>query len=122
VVERSRELVESLRARGMQVLFGDASRPGILEHAHLEHASVLVIAAPGAFQTREVLERARRLNPSVDTVVRTHSEAELRYLEQAGVGLAVMGERELAIGMARYALAAAQPIKARTPYDASVNT
>jgi CPA2 family monovalent cation:H+ antiporter-2 len=122
VVERSRELVESARARGMQVLFGDASRPGILEHAHLEHASVLVIAAPGAFQTREVLERARRLNPSVDTVVRTHSEAELRYLEQAGVGLAVMGERELAIGMARYALAAAQPIKARTPYDASVNT
>jgi hypothetical protein len=54
--------------------------------------------------------------------VRTHSEAELRYLEQAGVGLAVMGERELAIGMARYALGAAQPIKARTPYDASVNT
>jgi len=93
IVERSRDLVESLRARGMHVLFGDASRPGILEHAHLEHASVLVIAAPGAFQTREVLDRARRLNPTLDTVARTHSEAEQRYLEQHGVGLAIMGER-----------------------------
>ena len=117
VVERSRELVESLRARGMRVLFGDASRPGILEHAHLEHASVLVIAAPGAFQTREVLDRARRLNPTLDTVARTHSEAEQRYLEQHGVGLAVMGERELAIGMARYALSASRPSQARTSYD-----
>jgi CPA2 family monovalent cation:H+ antiporter-2 len=81
VVERNRELVESLRARGMHALFGDASRPGILEHAHLENASVLVIAAPGAFQTREVLERARRINPDVDTVVRTHSAAEQGYLE-----------------------------------------
>jgi CPA2 family monovalent cation:H+ antiporter-2 len=118
VVERSRELVESLRARGMQVLFGDASRPGILEHAHLEHASVLVIAAPGAFQTREILGRARRLNPNVDTVVRTHSEAEQRYLEQAGVGLAVMGERELAIGMARYALSGSLPNQAPRSFDA----
>jgi len=117
VVERSRQLVESMRARGMHALFGDASRPGILEHAHLEHASVLVIAAPGAFQTREVLQRARRLNPDVDTVVRTHSESEQRYLEKAGVGLAVMGERELAIGMARYALSAALPVRVPGSYD-----
>ena len=117
VVERSRDLVESLRARGMYVLFGDASRPGILEHAHLEHARLLVIAAPGAFQTREVLERARRLNPTLDTVARTHSEAEQRYLEQHGVGLAVMGERELAIGMARYAVSASRPSQAPRSYD-----
>jgi CPA2 family monovalent cation:H+ antiporter-2 len=118
VIERSRELVESLRARGMHVLFGDASRPGILEHAHLENASVLVIAAPGAFQTREVLVRARRLNPTLDTVARTHSEAEQRYLEEHGVGLAVMGERELAIGMARYALGASRPTQSARSYDA----
>ena len=119
VVERNRELVESLRARGMHALFGDASRPGILEHAHIENASVLVIAAPGAFQTREVLERARRINPDVDTVVRTHSAAEQGYLEKAGVGLAVMGERELALGMARYAVNAARPSHAPKAFDAA---
>ena len=104
VVESDREWVESLRARGEPVLFGDATRPGILEHAHVEKARMLVIAAPGAFQAREILAHARRLNPQIDIVARTHSETEQRYLEQQGVGLAVMGERELALGMARYAL------------------
>jgi len=104
VVEQDRELVESLRARGISTLFGDAARPGILEHAHVERARMLVVASPGAFQTREIIARARRLNPSIDTVARTHSEAEQRYLEKEGIGLAVMGERELALGMTRYAL------------------
>jgi len=96
--------VEELRERGVSVLFGDASRPGILEHAHVERARLIVVATPGAYRTREMLRRARKLNPAIDSVVRTHSEAEQRYLEAEGVGLAVMGERELALGMARYAL------------------
>jgi K+:H+ antiporter len=104
VVEYDREWVESLRARGVPVLFGNATRPGILEHAHVAQARILVIAAPGVFQAREILVRARRLNPTIDVVVRTHSEAEQAYLEEQGVGLAVMGERELALGMTRYAL------------------
>jgi CPA2 family monovalent cation:H+ antiporter-2 len=52
-----------------------------------------------------VLETARRLNPRIRTAVRTHSEAELRRLQDAGVGLVVSGERELALAMANYALA-----------------
>jgi hypothetical protein len=36
--------------------------------------------------------------------VRTHSAASQEYFEQIGVGRAFMGERELALGMARYAL------------------
>ena len=38
------------------------------------------------------------------SVVRTHSEEERAYLERAGADLAVVGERELARTMARYAL------------------
>ena len=104
VVEYDREWVETLRARGVRVLFGNATRPGILEHAHLARARMLVIAAPGTYQAREILSRARRINPGIEVVARTHSEAEQRLLEQQGVGLALMGERELALGMARYAL------------------
>ena len=49
--------------------------------------------------------RARpRVNPRIDTVVRAHREGEFAYLERQGVGLAVMGERELALGMMDYAL------------------
>ena len=37
-------------------------------------------------------------------MVRAHSEGELARLREQGVGLAVMGERELALGMLEYAL------------------
>jgi CPA2 family monovalent cation:H+ antiporter-2 len=103
VVEQNREEVEALRARGMPALFGDASRPGILEHAHLERARLLVVSAPDAFQARLILEHARKVNPGIDTVVRTHSDEERAHLEQGGVGRAVVGERELALAIIRYA-------------------
>jgi CPA2 family monovalent cation:H+ antiporter-2 len=104
VVERNRESVEALRKRGLPVLYGDATRPGILKHAHLERARTLVIAAPGAYHGRRIIEIARSVNRDIDIVARTHSEAEQRYLEKQGVSMAVMGERELALGMTRYAL------------------
>jgi CPA2 family monovalent cation:H+ antiporter-2 len=104
VIEQDRLVVEKLRARGVHAVFGDAARPGILEHAHTEHARVLIVTAPEPIHARRVVTLARRLNPEVDTVVRTHTSADQAYLERLGVGLAVMGERELALGMTRYAL------------------
>ncbi|HVX39668.1 MAG TPA: cation:proton antiporter [Gemmatimonadaceae bacterium] len=106
VVEKDRERVEALRRRGLHVLFGDASRAAVLEHAGLERARLLVIAAPGTYQARAILDLAREENPELDTVVRTHSTAEQVHLERQGVGAVVVGERELALGMARYALGA----------------
>ena len=104
VIERSRELFESLRDRGVPAVYGNATRSTVLELAHPERARLLIVTAPDPFQARAVVEAARRINPTIATVVRTHSEEERAYLEKAGVGLAVMGERELARTMARYAL------------------
>jgi CPA2 family monovalent cation:H+ antiporter-2 len=104
VVERDRRRAEELRARGQAVVWGDAAAPGVLEAAHVESARLLVIAAPDAFQARRILEVARRANPRIDTVARAHGNAELKYLERQGVGLTLMGERELALGMMDYAL------------------
>ena len=104
VVERDWRIVSDLRGHGVTALFGDAARPGILAQAHLERARLLIITTPDPFQTRQVLTQARQLNPTIDTVVRTHGAAEQEYLERAGVGRAVHGERELAASMTRYAL------------------
>jgi K+:H+ antiporter len=104
VIEQSRELFESLRDRGMPVIYGNASRRLVLELAHPERARMIIVTAPDPFQARAILEQARRLNPSIVSVVRTHSEEERAYLERAGADLAVVGERELARTMARYAL------------------
>ncbi|MCX4198640.1 NAD-binding protein [Methylobacterium organophilum] len=85
-------------------MFGDATAPGILEAAGIGTARLLVVATPDAHQARRLVEAARAANPGIDTVVRTHSEAERRHLEEDGVGLVLMGERELALGMSFYAL------------------
>lgn len=106
VVEQNRETVESLRKRGITALYGDATRSGVLKHAHLSSAQILVVTAPDAYQARRVIELGRAENASIQTVVRTHSVAEQIHFMKMGVGLAVMGERELALGMARFSLRA----------------
>ena len=104
VIERDWHIVSWLRSNGVFALFGDAGRAGILGQAHLDRARLLIITTPDPFQTRQVLTLARQLNPTVDTVVRTHGAAEQAYLERAGVGRVVLGEQELAMSMAAYAL------------------
>ena len=109
VIEQSRELFESLRDRGVPAIYGNATRRVVLQMARPERARLIIVTAPDPFQARAVVEQARRLNPSIAIVVRTHSEEERAYLERAGVTLAVMGERELARTMARYALEMFEP-------------
>jgi CPA2 family monovalent cation:H+ antiporter-2 len=104
VIEQRLELVASLRTEGMPVIFGDATRPEVLKRAHLDSARLLVIATPDPYHARAVLDIAKRVNPTVGTVVRTHSETERAYLEERGVDWALMGESELAIGMVRRTL------------------
>ncbi len=96
VIEHDRHYVEQLRKRHIPIIYGDASLPGILEHAELTHARVLAITTPERFQTRRVIELARKLNPSIDIVVRTHQDDEFQYLKNLGIASVVMGERELA--------------------------
>jgi CPA2 family monovalent cation:H+ antiporter-2 len=104
IVEQSRELAEALRARGLPVLYGDATRPEVLADAHLERARLVVVATPDAYQARAILALARRLNPRVEVLVRTHGDDERAYLEAHGAARAFVGERELAVSLTRAAL------------------
>ncbi|CAN5713299.1 YbaL family putative K(+) efflux transporter [soil metagenome] len=104
VIESDRATVKAARRDGVRAIWGDASRQPILTLAAPETARLLILAAPGAYQSRQVLELARRLNPNLDTVVRTHSATEQEYLDAIGVGRTVLGERETALAMSHYAL------------------
>jgi CPA2 family monovalent cation:H+ antiporter-2 len=104
VIDQDRQRVEALRARGLPAIYGDATTPGVLEAADTDKARLLVIATPEGYQTRRIIELARALSPDIDTAVRTHSESEVAYLERQGVGIAIMGDRELSFGLMEYAL------------------
>ncbi|HEX6939660.1 MAG TPA: YbaL family putative K(+) efflux transporter [Longimicrobiales bacterium] len=104
VVEQSRERVEALRARGLPVIYGDATRPEVLQAAHLEAARLIIVAAPDAYQARAILALVRRVNPDAEVYVRTHSDEEREFLEAHGARVALVAERELAVSLTRLAL------------------
>jgi CPA2 family monovalent cation:H+ antiporter-2 len=51
-----------------------------------------------------MLDIARRLNPTIETVVRTHSDGEAELMRKEKVSRVFMGEHELARGMIRHVL------------------
>ncbi|HCI14529.1 MAG TPA: Kef family K(+) transporter [Gallionellaceae bacterium] len=104
VAEQNRELVESLRAQHIPAVSGDAADPAVLIQAHIARAGMLVIATPDTFNVRKMVETARKLNPAIEVVLRTHSDEEAALLQQENVGKVFMGEHELARGMARHVL------------------
>ena len=65
-IEQSRETAERLRARGQVVVYGDATRPEVMAHAHLERARLVVVASPDAYQARAILALCFQLNPGVE--------------------------------------------------------
>ena len=104
IVEQSRDRAEQLRERGLPVLYGDATRPEVLADAFLDRARLIVVAAPDAYQARAILQLVRDINPTAEIVVRTHSDSERTFLEANGAARALVGERELAVSLARHAL------------------
>jgi CPA2 family monovalent cation:H+ antiporter-2 len=104
VIDQDHRRVEALRSRGVPAIYGDAATPGVLEAAGTASARLIVIATPDGYQARRLIALARKIKPGIDTAVRTQSEAEVAHLERQGVGVAIMGERELAFGLMDYAL------------------
>lgn len=104
VIEQNRQLVEQLRKQGVPALWGDASNAVLLERLNLDRAQILLVAIPDPPATRQIVDNVRRIAPRLDIIVRTHSEQERAYLRDRQVSEALLGERELAIEMAGYAL------------------
>jgi CPA2 family monovalent cation:H+ antiporter-2 len=105
VVDQHRDIIEALRAKDIAAVCGDAADPATLIQAHIMRASMLVIAVPDAFDVRKMNEIARTLNPTVETVIRTHNETEALLLQQENIGTVFIGEHELARGMTDHVLA-----------------
>jgi CPA2 family monovalent cation:H+ antiporter-2 len=103
-VEQNREIVESLRKRGIPAVSGDAAEPIVLVQAHIARAGMLVIATPDTMNVRQVVETARTLNPKIRVVLRTHSEDEAELLRKENIGQVFLGEHELGRSMAHYVL------------------
>ncbi len=104
VVDQDRTIIDQLRKEGIPAIFGDATRPGIMSHAGLKSARLLVVATPAKSEVREIVDFAHKMNPKIISCVRTHSFADAVAFEEMGIERVVLGELELALQMADFAL------------------
>ena len=104
IAEENRDIVENLRAQNVHAVSGDASDPAVLIQAHIARAAMLVVATPDTVHVRNMVNVARRLNPSIEIVLRTHSDEEMNLLREEKMGTVFMGEHELARAMTRHVL------------------
>jgi len=114
VAEQNRELVEDLRKKGLAAVAGDAADPAVLIQAHIAEAAMLVVATPDPINVRQMANTARKLNPGIEIVMRTHSEDESVLLRKEGIGMVFFGEEELAKGMTSHVLERFTPKLAAT--------
>lgn len=104
VVEANRDVVEQLRTKDVPAVCGDAADPTVLIQAHIAQAGVLVAATSNTFHVRQMIDIARKLNPKIETVIRTHNEEEAELWVKENVGRIFLSEQQLAGGMADHIL------------------
>ena len=104
IAEQNREIVENLREQGAHAVSGDANDAAVLIQAHVARAAMLVIATPDSVGIRKMIDVARKLNPKIQIVLRTHSDEEAAMLREEHAGEVFMGEHELARAMTDHVL------------------
>ncbi|SEA59174.1 YbaL family putative K(+) efflux transporter [Paraburkholderia sartisoli] len=104
VAEQNREMVETLRKKGIAAVSGDAADSTVLIQAHIADAAMLVIAMPDSRNVPQMAGTARALNPDIEVVLRTYSEDESQMLRKEGIGTVFLEEEELARGMTAHVI------------------
>jgi monovalent cation:H+ antiporter-2, CPA2 family len=101
VIETNEDKVPGLRKEGVEVITGNAADPEVAAAANIGTARCLLVAIPDAFESSQVVEQARALNPDLPIIVRAHSDAETEHLRKYGASKVVLGEQEIARAMAQ---------------------
>ena len=90
---------------GLEHIRGNAARDDVLKASNLPGAKLLFVAITEAFEAGQIVEKARRANPHLRIVARAHFDAEAGHLLAHGADKVVMGEREIALAMLKFAQA-----------------
>lgn len=97
IVEMNPVTVQQGRARGLSIVFGDATRPALLHHLGVTRARALVAAVADAAATREIVANAHHANPTLEIIARTRYIAEIDPLHELGATDVVPEEFETSI-------------------------
>ena len=97
VLELNAEAVREGRQQGEPIVYGDATRKEVLNHVHLGHARVLVLAISDPAASRHTVSLARQMNPEIHIIVRTRYMTEISDLRMLGANEVIPEEFETGI-------------------------
>ncbi len=97
VIEMNPETVKKEKELGTPIFYGDAAQPAVLEHGSLHSARIVVVTLPDPVAVRQVVETARRENPTVYILARTRYITEIKPLKELGADEIIVEEYETAI-------------------------
>ena len=97
VIDTNPFTVKKEAKTGQHILFGDASKPEVLEQAQITGAREMVIAISDAAASRTIASLARQINPSIHIIVRTRYLLEVEPLYKLGVNEVVPEEFETSV-------------------------
>jgi CPA2 family monovalent cation:H+ antiporter-2 len=104
IVDVNLESTRRARSEGYRVVYGDATRPDVLDVAGIHQASALVISGPPGEQTVEIIRLARHMNPNVRVLSRSEYLKQTAIMRRAGADMVFSGEGETAVAMTEYIL------------------
>jgi len=100
IVETNIDTVLELQASGRPAVFGDAKRPEILQAAGLSSATYLFVTVPHIEISRQVIQTARELSPTVRILARAAYLNQQETLHHAGAAVIRYDEAESAAALA----------------------
>ena len=99
IIDTEAAALALLKSRGIETIVGNVADRNVLAAANLPAARCLLVAIPDAFEGGTAVDLARKANPKLTIIARSHSEEETAHLLRHGANEVVMGEHEIAKAM-----------------------
>jgi CPA2 family monovalent cation:H+ antiporter-2 len=99
LVEETRPVAAQAREADFETIQGNAANHDVIAAANLAAARCLIVAIPDAFEGGQIVAQARKINPALPIMARSHSEEETEHLKKHGANKVIMGEHEIALAM-----------------------
>ncbi len=99
ILEMNPDTVRNESRKGEPIVFGDASKPGVLAHIGVGEAQALAVVISDAAAARRAVEIARFENPALYIVARTRFNTEIKALLELGANDVIAEEFEASLGV-----------------------
>jgi CPA2 family monovalent cation:H+ antiporter-2 len=85
IIEQNIDTVHKIKYEDKQIVYGDATSPGILESMLVEKAKLLIITVPDTSVAKSIIQSAREMNPNIQILTRVKYITEIAEFEGMGV-------------------------------------